>query len=80
MCENLMFTGINEPNLRQGEYEDCENILRVCLSQHMDIHDNIKVDRVHRLGRFKRYQAGPRPIIAKFHDFNSKEMVKRQAP
>ena len=46
----------------------------------MNIQQNIKFDRVHRLGRYKRYQTRPRPIIAKFHDFSSKDMVKRKAP
>ena len=80
MGENLIFTGISEAYLRQNEYENCENTLTTFLSEHMNIHDNIKFDRVHRLGRFKRHQVRPRPIIAKFHDFKTKEMVKRKAP
>ena len=55
MCENLIFTGISEAYLRQNEYENCENTLTTFLSEHMNIHDNIKFDRVHRLGRFKRH-------------------------
>lgn len=80
MCENLIFTGINEVFLGPNEYENYENTLREFLSRQMNIQDEIKFDRVHRLGRFRRNQARPRPIIAKFHDFKTKEMVKRKAP
>ena len=80
MCENLIFTGIHEVYLMSGEFENCENTLCEFLSQHMNIQQNIKFDRVHRLGRYKRYQTRPRPIIAKFHDFSSKEMVQRRTP
>lgn len=80
MCENLIFTGIHEVFLQPNEYENCENTLREFLSRQMNIQDDIKFDRVHRLGRFRRNQGRPRPIIAKFHDFKTKEMVKRKAP
>ena len=80
MCENLIFTGINEVYLGPGEHENCENTLLEFLARHMGIYQDIKLDRVHRLGRYRRNQARPRPIIAKFHEFKTKEMVKRKAP
>lgn len=81
MCENLIFTGIPEVSLNPGEVENCELTLRSFLSEQMGIHDqSIQFDRVHRLGRYKRRNAYPRPIIAKFHSYKSKEMVKQKAP
>ena len=81
MCENLIFTGISEVFLNPGEVENCEQTLREFLSRQMSIQDEgIQFDRVHRLGRYKRNHAFPRPIIAKFHNFKSKEMVKQKAP
>ena len=81
MCENLIFTGISEVFLNPGEVENCEQTLREFLSRQMNIKDEgIQFDRVHRLGRYKRNHAFPRPIIAKFHNFKSKEMVKQKAP
>ena len=79
MCENLIFTGIDEVSLNQGEFENCEATLRSHLAEKMGIFEDIKLDRVHRLGRYRR-NAYPRPIIAKFHDYKTKEMVKQKAP
>ena len=80
MCENLIFTGINEIELRPGEQENCERTLIGFLGEHMQIYDQIQFDRVHRLGRYRRNQARPRPIIAKFHEYRAKEMIKTRAP
>ena len=79
MCENLIFTGIDEAILNRGEVENCEATLRNHLAEKMGIFDDIQFDRVHRLGRYKR-NSYPRPIIAKFHNFKIKEMVKQKAP
>ena len=80
MCENLIFTGINEVQLVQGEQENCERTLINFLAEHMQIYEQIQFDRVHRLGRYRRNQVRPRPIIAKFHEYRAKEMVKMRAP
>ena len=80
MCENLIFTGINQVYLGPGEHENCENTLVAFLARHMSIYEDIQFDRVHHLGRYRRNQARPRPIIAKFHEYKTKEMVKRKAP
>ena len=78
MCENLIFTGIDEVTLNPGEVENCEATLRNHLAEKKGIFDEIQFDRVHRFGRYKR-NAYPRPIIAKFHNFRTKEMVKQIA-
>lgn len=46
----------------------------------MHIQRDINFDRVHRLGKYKRYQKYPRPIIAKFERFKDKEHVRTAAP
>ena len=78
MRENLIFTGIGEPSLARGEYENVELTLRNFLRIEMDITEPIPFDRVHRLGKFNPEQA--RPIIAKFERFRDKEFVRKQAP
>ena len=80
MCENLIFTGIEEVQLGLDEKEDCEKTLVKFLTEVMCIYTEIEFDRVHRLGRYRRNQARPRPIIAKFHEYKAKEMVKARAP
>ena len=80
MRENLIFTGIKEPNLQEGEYEDVEYTLKTFLKQNMKIDRYIELDRVHRLGRFDPYKDYPRPIIAKFERFKDKEYVRQSAP
>ena len=79
MCENLIFTGIDEVSLNRSEFENCEATLRNHMAEKMGIFEDIKLDRVHRLGRYRR-NTYPRPILAKFHDFKTKEMVKQKAP
>ena len=78
MRENLIFTGIGEPSLARGEYENVELTLRNFLRIKLDITEPIPFDRVHRLGKFNPEQA--RPIIAKFERFRDKEFVRKQAP
>lgn len=40
----------------------------------------MKFDRVQRLDQFSRNQGRARPIIAKFHDLKTKDMVRSKAP
>lgn len=80
MRENLIFTGIKEPNLPRGEYEHTEATLKTFLRDEMNIEKDIAFDRVHRLGKFDRLQKYPRPIIAKFERFKDKESVRLAAP
>ena len=83
MCENLIFSGIQEhpeENDAGIVYENTEKILCNFLRKDMCIKDDIPFDRVHRLGSYRREQSNPRPIIAKFERFKDKEYVKSQAP
>ena len=80
MRENLIFTGIPESDIRHGEQENCEALIKEFLISEMHIHTEIQFDRVHRLGKFRPNQNYPRPIIAKFTNYKDKEYVRRAAP
>ena len=74
MRENLIFTGIPESDIRHGEQENCEALIKEFLISEMHIHTDIQFDRVHRLGKFRPNQNYPRPIIAKFTNYKIKSM------
>ena len=80
MRENLVFSGIPESELGRDEYEDCESLIRTVIREDMQIMRLIEFDRVHRLGRYKRGQTYPRPIVAKFTYYKDKEFVRHAAP
>ena len=80
MRQNLIFTGICEPELTRGQYENVENTLKRFLITEMQIDIDIKFDRVHRLGRSSYHQPYPRPIIARFESFKDREYVRAAAP
>ena len=80
MRENLIFTGIQEPELIENEFEDVEKTLRSFLRNQMKIERSVEFDRVHRLGRYDRHRTYPRPIIAKFEKYKDKEYVRQAAP
>ena len=85
MRENLIFTGIQESEPQydmRGKImpEDCETIIKQFLSREMYVTKDIEFDRVHRLGKFKRGQQYPRPIIAKFTNYKDKEAIRQLAP
>ena len=80
MRENLIYTGIPESDIRHGEQENCEALIKEFLISEMHIHTDIQFDRVHQLGKFKPNQNYPRPIIAKFTNYKDKEYVRRAAP
>ena len=46
----------------------------------MGIDDEIPLDRVHRIGKFRPDQQYPRTIIAKFERYRDKEFVRKKAP
>ena len=77
MRENLIFSGIKEPKLPRGEYENVEQSLRNFLRDEMDIDKDIQFDRIHRLGKFDYDQIYQRPIIAKFEKFKDKDFVRK---
>lgn len=80
MRENLIFSGIPETELRRGEHENCESLVKEFIRNQMRIEREIEFDRVHRLGRYMQNQRYPRPIIAKFTYFKDKEHVRQAAP
>ena len=80
MRDNLLFTGIDEPTLVEGETEDTEKTLYSFLATEMNIHEKIAFHRVHRMGTRERENGGPRPIVAKFERFKDREYVRFQAP
>lgn len=80
MRDNLLFTGIEEPELQENEFEDTENTLNQFLSKEMNINRAIPFHRVHRLGPVDRNQSYPRHIVAKFEHFKDRESVRRAAP
>ena len=75
MRENLIFTGIDEDETDVTN-ENCEGKLKEFLSSKLNIHDEMPLDRMHRLGKYKSQQSFPRPIIAKFHRFRDREKVR----
>ena len=80
MRENLIFAGIPEPQLAVGERKNCEALIKDFIKEQMRIDREIQIDRVHRLGRYRRDQPFPRPIVVKFTFFKDKEIVRQAAP
>ena len=77
MCENLIFTGIDEVSLNQGEFENCEATLRNHLAEKMGIFEDFKLDRVHRLGRYKR-NAYPAQSLPSFMTIRQKKWLNKK--
>ena len=72
MRENLLFYGIPEG----GPEENCENLVKTC-AEKLEIHEphSLVFDRIHRLGNASHNKV--RPIVAKFHYFKQREMVRQ---
>lgn len=68
MRENLIFTGTDEDETDVSN-KNCEGKLKGFLSSKLNIHGEMPLDRMHRLGKYNCQQSFPRPIIAKFHRF-----------
>ena len=89
MRDNLIFTGISEPEPEYDEVsgepepENVEESLRTSLRAEMKINRYIGFHRVHRLNSVEKSNSrneGPKPIIAKFERFCDSEYVRGQAP
>ena len=80
MRDNLIFTGIEEPEYNPDESEDTEKSLCDFLRTEMKIFDQLQFHRVHRLGKYERLDDAPRPIIAKFERYKEREYVRSMAP
>ena len=73
MRDNLLFYGVPE----QGATENCENIIKAICAEKLELHEahNMTFDRVHRVGNASGNK--PRPIVAKFHYFKQREIVRQ---
>lgn len=83
MRDNLIFTGISEPEPIDGDsevQEDAERTLNNFLKDEMNITRQIDFHRVHRINVPERDDDYPRPIVAKFEHFKDREYVRSQAP
>ena len=77
MRDNHIFYNI--PDERLESDEECTNKLYTFFEEDVKIMNNrmIKLDRVHRLGRYSPMKT--RPIIAKFCHYQDREMVRKSA-
>lgn len=75
MRENLLFFNFAEEAMSDDrKNEDCSSkIVKFC-SNDLNI-EGVKIDRAHRIGRFK--PGATRPIVAKFHSPAIKKKVKK---
>ena len=48
MQENLIFTGIDEPNLPPGQFENAENTIKDFVRNQMSIESDIRLDSAFR--------------------------------
>ena len=75
MRENLIFNGIPETT-----GEDCEFKVRDFMLKELKVEagkiDSMVLDRVHRIGKVSNGAASIRPIVAKFHKYADREMVR----
>ena len=78
MRDNLLFTGIAED--AETASEDVKGKLRDFVRTELGITESITFDRAHRIGKHDSQQSFPRPIVAKFHSFQEREMVRWAAP
>lgn len=69
MRENLLFYGFKE-----NDGENCEDLILDLIKTKLEIDSNISLDRVHRIGKPK--DKGNRPIVAKFHNYKDRELVR----
>lgn len=70
--ENLLFFGIQE---RPGE--NCEELVADLIKTKLEIDNRIEFDRVHRIGQ--PFPGKVRPIVAKFHKYKERELVRNTA-
>lgn len=73
MRDNLLFYGIPEG----GNTESCEDLVRAICVEKLEIQEarNMVFDRVHRVGTASNNKV--RPIVAKFHYFKQREIVRQ---
>jgi chromosome segregation ATPase len=76
MRENLVFFGIKE---QADETGDCTAIVKEFCETRLQMANatNMMIDRAHRLGKAR--PGATRPIVAKFHKFETKEDIKKKS-
>lgn len=74
MRENLLFHGIKET-----EGEDCELLVKTFIQETLEIQEEIVIDRAHRIPPGKPKNSGTRPLVAKFHYFKQRELIRNKA-
>ena len=72
---NIILHGVQESP--QENWEQTEANFQKVIREKLEIPDDIRVERCHRLGR--KRQNGPRPIIAKLSFFKDKPRIFKQA-
>ncbi|KAH3775374.1 hypothetical protein DPMN_176775 [Dreissena polymorpha] len=70
--ENLLFHDIKESPSKQ---ENCEELIKTLIQDVLQIEKNIELDRIHRIG--KETPGKTRPIVAKFHHYSDRELVRK---
>ena len=68
MRENLLLHGIEEKT-----NENCELLVKRFIAEQLEIGEDIKLDRAHRLGKPK---GRTRPIVVKFHQYRQRELIR----
>ena len=81
MRDNLIFTGIDEVDLGEGEHEDVEKTLETFLETEMHIYRPTEFHRVHHIGPLDKtsVEPRPRPIIVKFEKFKDRKNTTDQS-
>ena len=73
MRENLMFCGLPE-----STPDNCEQLVKDPIRNTLNIdHTDITLDRVHKIGNERAQK--PRPIVAKFHRYADRDMIRNKA-
>jgi hypothetical protein len=77
MCDNLIFY-----NLPEIEHENTTEMIHQLLEDRLGMKDakvQVRINRLHRLGRKREGNPKPCPIVAKFNYHQDKEFIRRNA-
>ncbi len=76
MRDNLLFFNIVEEDDEEKD-EDCSAVIQDFCKDKLEITEPIELDRVHRMG--KKKQGKIRPIIAKFRNYEQRDLVRKSS-
>ena len=62
-----------ERTIEELQNENCELLVKRFIAERLEIEEDIKIDRAHRLGKPK---SRTRPIVVKFHKYRQRELVR----